>query len=109
MIAPLLFEWTGDSFKPLPRHARACDEQFTIGERYNLDVIAERSQVSHSHYFAALHEAWVNIPEDRADQFPTVERLRKHALIETGWRDERSIVCASKIGRASGRERVEIS
>jgi len=55
-----------------------------------------RSAVSHSHYFAAVNEAWRNLPEDMADDFPTSEHLRKWALVKSGFRDERSIACSSR-------------
>jgi hypothetical protein len=38
----------------------------------------------------------VNLPEQLADRFATSEHLRKWALIKAGYRDERTIVCASK-------------
>ena len=36
------------------------------------------------------------MPERYGDAIPSVEHMRKWALIRTGYRDERSIVCASK-------------
>lgn len=94
MIA--IYTWTGDSFAPLPRFARACDKEFVVHERYQMEAIEERSAVSHRHYFAALHDAWLNLPEGEAEQFPTSEHLRKWALIKSGFADERSVVCGSK-------------
>lgn len=96
MNAPLPFQWQGDSFTPLPRFAAACDQQFTIGEVYRLVAVEERSMNSHRHFFAALHDAWLNLPEAVGDRFPTSEHLRKYCLIRSGFRDERSFVCASK-------------
>lgn len=55
-----------------------------------------RSKKSHDHYFVLVEEAWANLPEYEADRYPTSEHLRKAALIRAGYRDERSIVCASK-------------
>lgn len=92
--APVLeFQWDGESFVPLPRFAKLCDRDFVIGERYRMEVIEERSQASHAHYFAAIRESWLNLPENLADRFPTPEHLRKFALIRAGYRSERSIVC----------------
>lgn len=96
MSAPILAEWTGEAFKPLSRHAKQCDAEFAIGERYFLEPHAPRSQASHSHYFAALSEAYKNLPEDQADRWPTVDALRKYALIMSSYRDERTIVADSK-------------
>lgn len=93
---PVSCVWDGDAFVPLPRFARLCDKHFAVGESYPLIVHEERSQASHSHYFAALNEAWKNLREDVADRFPTSEHLRKWALVKAGFADERSIVCASK-------------
>lgn len=80
----------------IPKRPLAADRQYVVGEVYLLAVTEERSWASHGHYFAALNEAWKNLPEELADQYPTVEHMRKRALIKVGYRDERSIVCASK-------------
>lgn len=96
ITAPLIFRWDGESMVPWRRYAKLCDTEFTIGEDYRLEVIEERSAKSHSHYFAALTEAWRNLPEDAAERFPTVESLRKFALIKAGFCDSRSIVAGSK-------------
>jgi hypothetical protein len=90
-------QWTGDSFVPAGQHwARQADKHFVVGQVYPLEVREDRSQRSHAHYFASIHEAWSNLPESVAERFPTSEHLRKYALIKAGYHDERSIVCASK-------------
>ena len=91
---PLLFTWNGEAM--LPYHAKQADKYFTIGERYLLVEAKQRSANSHSHYFAALNDAWENLPEQMIDNFPTIEHLRKFALIRTGYHDSQSIVCANK-------------
>lgn len=96
MNTPLSFIWDGEVFQVLSRHQRAADREFVVGQTYKLDVVEERSAVSHSHYFASLNEAWSNLPDDLAERFQTVEHLRKYALIKAGYFDERSIVCASR-------------
>lgn len=95
-MTPVIFTWDGESMAPQPRFQRLCDKQFVVGESYPLIVQEHRSRETHSHYFAALHDAWLNLREDVAEQFPTEEHLRKYALIRTGYADERSIVCGSK-------------
>lgn len=95
-MGPLVYEWDGDAMKPLGRFKRACDKEFVVGELYHLVIAEPRSVTSHRHYFASLHEAWLNLPEDVAERFPTDEHLRKWALVKAGYADERSIVCASK-------------
>jgi len=77
----------------LPRHA---DRLFTVGQVYTLVEHAERSSASHRHYFALINEAFNSLPEHIADRWSTPDHLRKWCLIRAGYRDERSIVCASK-------------
>jgi len=90
--APIVWRWDGEAMIPLSRFARRADETFVVGECYQLEPIDEVSQKSRGHYFAVLKECWQNLPENLADQFPTVEALRKKCLIKAGFRDERSIV-----------------
>lgn len=96
MTAPIFFRWSGEAMEPLPRFHNICNAEFTVGEVYRLQVEEERSQVSHNHYFATLHEKWLSLPETLVVQFASDEHLRKHALIMCGYRDERSFVCSSK-------------
>ena len=93
-LYPLWMRWDGEHMTPL--NPRAADRIYVVGEHYRLEHVEERSAASHSHFFAALHEAWQNLPEDLAERFMTPEALRKYALIRTGWRDERSYVAANK-------------
>jgi hypothetical protein len=97
-FSPLPFVWQGDGFSLVPGAywQKKADERYVIGERYQLVEHQDRSAASHNHYFAALHEAWTNLPESISFEFPSSEHLRKRGLILTGYRDERSIVCASK-------------
>src|SRR5687768_6050198 len=84
--APLPFRWLGDGFTPL--RPAAADKAFVIGQVYYLVEHQDRSWASHAHEFAWLHDAWLNLPEDLAEQFPTSEHLRKRALIEAGFYNE---------------------
>lgn len=92
----LTFQWDGDNMVPVASHRRAANDRYIVGERYQMEAIDERSQRSHSHYFAAINEIWSNLPDDKAVHFPTSEHLRKFALIRCGYSDQRQIVCASK-------------
>ena len=92
-IYPQTFSWDGDAMVPL--NARLADRQYTVGETYRLAPFEERSYRSHAHYFASVNEVWQNLPDELAARFPTAEHLRKHALIKTGFRNERSVVCDS--------------
>jgi len=96
MPTPLPFEWDGEAFRPLPRFAKECDKRYVVGLRYMLEEIQERSSKSHAHYFAMVGEAWMNLPEDASDRWPTSEHLRKWCLIKAGFHDHRSIVARSK-------------
>jgi len=94
---PILAIWDGEHLTPAsPYWAKKADEQYVIGERYLVEVQHERSIASHRAYFAQLNEAFMSLPEHIAERFPSVEALRKFALIQTGHRDERSIVCSSR-------------
>ena len=91
---PVQFRWTNGTM--VPRHQKVADKQYAEGGYYVLVEWEHRSSATHNHYFASLHDAWTNLGEDAAERFPTPEHLRKWALIRAGYRDERSIVCASK-------------
>lgn len=96
MNAPFAFTWDGDAMVPTAHFKRACDKEFVVGQVYRMETVEERSVVSHRHYFATLHEYWLNLPEHLAERFPSAEHLRKYALIKAGFYDERSIVAGSK-------------
>lgn len=93
-IYPVIFEWDGEAMRPLNRYV--ADRQYVVGEHYRLEPREERSWASHGHYFASLNDAHANLPEDLAQRFPTVDHLRRYALVRTGFRDERTIVASSK-------------
>lgn len=92
-IYPLAFSWDGSVMVPL--NPRMADRYYVVGEKYRLEPREDRSQISHNHYFAAIAEAWQNLPHEEAERFATADHLRKWALIKAGYRDERSVVCAS--------------
>jgi hypothetical protein len=79
-----------------PSFQKQADAIYCIGETYPMAPVEVRSGASHNHYFAAVNEAWSNLPESLSGQYPTAEHLRKAALIRAGYRDERSIVCNSR-------------
>jgi hypothetical protein len=96
MNIPIPMEWNGEAMVPLPRFKQACDRQFDAGSRYTLEVVQERSSRSHKHLMATINTCWQTLPEHLAKRFPTPTHLRKWALIEAGYRNERVIVCQSK-------------
>lgn len=93
---PLTFDWNGEAFVPIKRHAKEADKRFVVHELYALEAIQQRSWKSHKHYFASVYEGWLNLPEAESAKFATSEHLRKHALIRGGYFDKRSIACSSK-------------
>ncbi len=95
-MSPLMFAWDGEAMRVLPRFAKEADKRFVIGERYVLDEIQDRSAATHRHYFAAVNEAWANMPESVAARWPTAEHLRKFCLIKAGFHNHRSIVSRSR-------------
>ena len=96
MSQAMTFRWDGEAMVVLPRFRKTADATFVVGETYNMEAKEQRSLASHSHYFATLQNIWENLPENFGDRIPSVEHMRKWAMIRTGFRDERSIVCASK-------------
>lgn len=93
-IYPVSFLWKDGVMIPL--QPRLADRYYVVGETYRLEPREDRSQASHGHYFASVDEAWKNLNDHDAERFATADHLRKWALIKAGYRDERSIVCASK-------------
>lgn len=94
---PIIFVWDGDAMVPRDRRfAFQCDKMFVVGEHYTLVQHEDRSAASHRHYFAAIKEAWENLPEVIGDRFASPEHLRKYALVKAGYRDERTHVAATK-------------
>lgn len=66
-----------------------------VGAVHGWQMAEHRSKASHDHFFACVNEAWKNLPEDIADDFPNPESLRKWALIKAGFCSETRIVCAN--------------
>lgn len=109
--APIVFEWravdvadpkTGEVSKalamlPIERFAVLAKREFEIGQMYRFgDVVVGgdvRSTQHHKRYFAALRDAFNNLPEKIAARWPTVEHFRHWLLIETNWKDEKEIHC----------------
>ena len=60
---------------------------------FPLTAAPPRRPARHRAYFASVYQAWQNLSGD----WPSDEHLRKWALIKTGWRDERSLICGSDI------------
>ena len=67
----LALAWDGEAFWPLSSDRLLAREAYGQGEIIAFAEAKDRSSPSHRHYFAALREAWVNLPEGYA------ERLRQ--------------------------------
>ena len=93
-IPPIRFHWNGEAM--IPHHPKRADQHYIVGLDYHLVPHEERSARSHNHYFASMTEAFDNLPENLAIQFPTMDHLRKYCLIKAGFFDSRSIVVASR-------------
>lgn len=74
---------------PTLRYRNVAQRQFGAGGEYVLEQVSERSMASHSHFFAALNDAFHNLPETVAPRWPTAEHFRKWLLVESGWFDEK--------------------
>jgi hypothetical protein len=99
MSGPVLLQWNGEAFQPANRHwARECDKRFVVGEFYTLAEHNDRSRNSHRHFFAAVNDAWRNLPEQYSGLpfAESAEHLRAYALIRTGYCDAHTIVCSTK-------------
>lgn len=96
MTQTAMFTWTGEAMLPMPRHLAECQSRYKVGARYRLGEVEPRSRASHNHYFASIEEAWNNLPEAMAGRWPTPDHLRKWALVQAGYRDERTYLAPSK-------------
>jgi hypothetical protein len=85
--------WDGKALVPDARTADYCIRNLGEGEVILLERNEERSEASHKHFFAWLHEAWLNLPERLATEYPTSDALRIKALIRTGYSRQRDVVC----------------
>lgn len=97
-MLPIVSRWDGERLTPLGRSRTDCDAELVIGEIYRFERIDQRSEASHNHQFAWLHEAWRNLPEDLVDIYPTPEHLRKRALIQAGYFDETVVDVGNRAG-----------
>lgn len=96
--APLPLRYEGDGeFRAVSNFwAGRADKDFVVGEIYKMGEQHDRSQSTHNHFFAAISDAWANLPDDLMAEYPSAEHLRKKLLVRAGYADERSIVCGSK-------------
>lgn len=93
---PIIFRWTGEVFEPSTNYqAHLAGQRYAEGDIVPLTPFSQRTDKSHHHYFATLHDMWASLPDDVAPEFPNEEVLRAHALIRTGYCNKRQLVCRS--------------
>lgn len=76
--------------------AKRAAEDYGDGEIVRLSEHQERTQQSHGHYFAVLHELWQSLPEQvrlSEDWAESEEAMRKHALIKVGYYNVQELPC----------------
>jgi hypothetical protein len=83
---PLMFRRQGAAMVAL--HPGQLDRYYPEGETTALVEYQHRSDKTHKHEFAFLREAWQQLPEQYADEYPNPEALRKKLLIKLGWYHE---------------------
>lgn len=91
-----IFRQATKTFEVIQRHHNIVCELYTDGETYMMEEREERSSASHAYYFAAVNEAWANLPDDQKQQLPSAEHLRKWALIKAGYYNETLMACENK-------------
>ena len=93
---PIHCYWDGEVFRPdSPYKVRCADKQFARGEVLRLVDEPEHSTRSRQHMFAAVEEAWKNLPPLLAERFSSPDALRKYALIKSGHCYSDSVICPS--------------
>lgn len=96
MEQPIIYRWTGEKFEPSTNYqAHLAGQRYAEGDLVALTEFHQRSKISHDHYFAVIHEAWLSLPEELSRDFPNEEVLRAHALIRSGYANKRQLVCRS--------------
>jgi hypothetical protein len=92
---PMVYEGNG-VFRVETGFLRKCSEHYGQGEAVTLAPYEDRSKASHDHLFVLVGETFKNLPEHLAGEFRDATHLRRWALIKAGFRNERTIVCASR-------------
>lgn len=101
-IEPAAFKWDGRVMVPM-RH-RFAERTYVVDKVYWLVEahLMDASDSSKRHLFAVLNKAWQSLPENLKDAYPTMDALRKRALIEAGYYDE----MATEVGDAATAGRI---
>lgn len=81
---------------PNKPYRKTAAMQYEEGQEYLLAPHEARSMASHGHYFATIHEYYVNLPETIMARWPSSEHFRKWCLCETGWYSEKEFEMADE-------------
>jgi len=84
-MIPLIFMGDGEFRASSPYHVKRCAELYGQGEVVEVEEINDRSKASHKHYFAQLTDYWQTLPESLAQDFLSMDHLRKFCLIKAGY------------------------
>jgi len=77
--------WLGDMLEPMRDSQVWLNENMVVGMVYRLDVIFPRDRNLHAARFAALGEAYRQLPERYAKMFVNFEHFRKWLLVKEGY------------------------
>lgn len=93
-LPTLVVRWTGEHFLPgNPAVLKRCRDNFEAGELYRIELEEDHStDKSRRHYFAALRQAWNNLPPHLAEHYPSPEHLRKKTLVICGYHKEYNFI-----------------
>ena len=92
-------KWLNGTLVPASRDSHAAlENMLENGKNYDVNVVLPTTQKSRGHFFCSLAEAFSNLPEAVRLDIPSVEHLRKRALIHTGWAHKFVIPCSSGKG-----------
>lgn len=83
-----IFTWDEATGAMIAKWPKLAASRFDNGADYLLAPVEHRSDQTHKHHFAWIREAWLNLPEELADEYPSAEHLRKRALIMSGFYNE---------------------
>lgn len=88
-IEPFAFKWDPDRGVMIPLRVAAAARTFREGVYWLVEAkLQEASDASRRQMFAVLNRAWQSLPEDLKETYPTMDALRKRALIQANFYDE---------------------
>lgn len=104
-MIPMIYEGNGKFSASSIYHKMRCEKMFGAGQEITFEELGDRNMNRHRMYFARLKELWLTLPESMAEDFPSPEVLRKHALIRCGYATMRKFSMANA-DEASALERM---